>query len=170
MSLDEKAQELRKELENLRQIYKKGDSIIIPALWRVQEIYGYLSDEGLEILANELNTTKEKLLQVATFYHFFHTKPTGKYHIYICTNISCMLNSAYEVVEELRNILKVNENEVTPDGMFSWEEIECIGLCDKPVAGFINMRRITNLNKDNIKDIIENPQKYAPEKPKIELI
>jgi len=163
-------EKLIEEIKKLRQIYNKGNSIIIPALWRAQEIYGYLCDEALEIIANEINTTKEKLLQVATFYHFFHTKPTGKYHIHICTNISCMLNSAYEVVEVLKKELGVDENEITPDGLFSWEEIECIGLCDKPVAGFINRYRLTNLNPENIKEVIKNPQKFAPQKPIIELI
>ncbi|MEO0143566.1 MAG: NAD(P)H-dependent oxidoreductase subunit E [candidate division WOR-3 bacterium] len=163
-------EKLISELEELRKIYNKGESIIIPALWRAQEIYGYLSDEALEVLSSQLNITKEKLLQVATFYHFFHTKPVGKYHIHICTNISCMLSGAYEVVKTLKNELNVDENEITPDGLFSWEEIECIGLCDKPVAGFINRYRLTNLNPENIKEVLKNPEKYAPEKPKIELI
>ncbi len=158
------------EVRQLKEIYNKGESIIIPALWRAQEIYGYLSDSALEVLANELNTTKEKLLQVATFYHFFHTKPTGKYHIHICTNISCMLNGAYDIIEVLKKELNVNENEITSDGMFSFEEIECIGLCDKPVAGFINFHRLTNLNSENMKEVIKNPQKFAPKKYKIELI
>ncbi|MEO0202252.1 MAG: NAD(P)H-dependent oxidoreductase subunit E [candidate division WOR-3 bacterium] len=161
---------LIEELNELRKVYNKGESIIIPALWRAQEIYGYLSDEALDVLSSQLNVTKEKLLQVATFYHFFHTKPTGKYHIYICTNISCMLNRAYEVVESLRKELNVGENEITPDGMFSWEEIECIGLCDKPVAGFINFHRLTNLNPENIKEVIKNPEKFAPKRLRIELI
>jgi len=163
-------EKLLEEVRKLKLIYNKGNSIIIPSLWRAQEIYGYLSDEALEVLANELNTTKEKLLQVATFYHFFHTKPTGKYHIHICTNISCMLNGAYKVLEKLKNELKVEENEITPDGLFSYEEIECIGLCDKPVAGFINRFRLVNLNEENIVEVIRNPQKFAPHKPIIELI
>ncbi len=167
---ESKKQQVLEEIKKLREIYPKGDSVVIPALWKIQEIYGYLHEEGLQVLAEEIGTSVEHLIQVASFYHYFRLKPAGKYQIHICTNISCMLNGAYEIVETLKEKLGVEEGEVTPDGMFSWEETECIGLCDKAPAGFINMTRIVHLDKEKILDIIENPEKYAKEDNKLELI
>lgn len=147
--------ELRKEIEDIKNQFKKGESAIIPALHKVVEKYGYVSEEGAKVVADVLEISLDHVISVATFYQFFKLKPVGKYHFQICTGLTCMINGALDLVHFFNKELGVKENEVTEDGLFSYEIVQCIGCGDKAPAVLMNDQRIEGLKVARLKEMIE---------------
>lgn len=106
-------------------------SAVSPALDLVQEELGYLTQEAMAQVAEALNLDPGYVEGVATFYSLFHLIPVGKHRFYMCTNLACMLRGAQELTEDLRAHLGLKDPDaVTPDGLFSVEEVECLGCCE----------------------------------------
>jgi len=120
---------LAKRFDALVQKYPVKRSALIPMLLYAQDEVGYLSDAVIAEVAQRIGITKLEVRNVATYYSMLRFKPAGKFNIQVCTNISCMLRGAYEVYERFQEELGVGPNGVTPDGLFSVEEVECIGAC-----------------------------------------
>jgi NADH-quinone oxidoreductase subunit E len=96
---------------------------------------GHLTQSSMEYVANFLNMKIIKIYEIATFYSMFNLNPIGKYHIQICTNISCMLQNSYELLDILEKKLEIKSGEKSKDCMFSLKETECLGACtEAPVA------------------------------------
>ena len=103
-------------------------SAVIPLLWRAQEQEGWLSRPAIEFVAEMLGMAYIRVLEVATFYTMFHLAPVGKHHFQLCGTTPCMLRGA----EDLKKVCKSRIGEkhaVSADGLFSWEEVECVGAC-----------------------------------------
>ena len=109
--------------------YPVKRSALIPMLLYAQDEVGYLSDAVVAEIARRIGITELEVRNVATYYSMLRFKPAGKFNIQVCTNISCMLRGAYEVYERFQEELGVGPKGVTPDGLFSVEEVECIGAC-----------------------------------------
>jgi len=92
---------------------------------------------------------------VATYYSMLRFKPAGKYNVQVCTNISCMLRGAYELYERFQDELHVGHKGVTKDGMFSLEEVECIGACCWAPAIQVNYDFHDELTPDQVTGILE---------------
>jgi NADH-quinone oxidoreductase subunit E len=110
--------------------YPQGrqQSAVIPLLWLVQKQEGWVSEPAIQELARMLSMPVIRVLEVATFYTMFHLQPVGKHHLQLCGTTPCMLRGA----EELKKVCKSRIGEkfaVTKDGLFSWEEVECLGAC-----------------------------------------
>ena len=106
-------------------------SAVMPALDIAQEEIGHLTPEAMSEVAHELQLDPGYVQGVATFYTLFHLTPTGKHRFYVCTNLSCMLRGADDVVARLKSEIGVHEpGEVSKDGLFSYEEVECLGACE----------------------------------------
>jgi NADH-quinone oxidoreductase subunit E len=106
-------------------------SAVSPALDLVQEELGYLTPEAMTQVADALAIDPGYVEGVATFYSLFHLQPVGKHRFYMCTNVACMLRGAQELTDELRAHLGLEDPEdVTDDGLFSVEEVECLGCCE----------------------------------------
>ncbi len=119
------------EIQALPARFPQPRSAVVPALDIAQEEVGYLTPEAMVEVAAALKLDPGYVEGVATFYTLFHLKPTGKHLFYVCTNLSCTLRGAGEVVEHLRQSLDLDEpGQVTPDGLFSYEEVECLGACE----------------------------------------
>ncbi len=106
----------------------RKQSAVIPILWLVQKQEGWVSEPAIETIASLLGMAKIRVLEVATFYTMFHLHPVGKHHFQLCGTTPCMLRGA----EDLKKVCKSRiggKMEVTSDGMFSWEEVECVGAC-----------------------------------------
>jgi NADH:ubiquinone oxidoreductase subunit E len=84
----------------------------------------------------------------------YHKKPVGKYHLQVCTNVSCMLRGGVELLKQLKDELKIEEGEVTPDGLFSIEEVECMGACGGAPMMSVNYDYKENLTPEKLKVII----------------
>jgi len=109
--------------------YPVKRSALVPMLLYAQDEIGYLSDAVIAEVAERIGITELDVRNVATYYSMLRFKPAGKYNIQVCTNISCMLRGAYPVYERFQDELGVGPKGVTADGVFSVEEVECIGAC-----------------------------------------
>jgi NADH-quinone oxidoreductase subunit E len=121
--------ELAARFDALVQKYPVSRSALIPMLLYAQDEVGYLSEAVVAEIARRIGITELEVRNVATYYSMLRFKPAGKYNIQVCTNISCMLRGAYEVLDRFREELGIDPHGVTPDGLFSLEEVECIGAC-----------------------------------------
>jgi len=121
-------------LEEIRELpakYPQHRSAVMPALDLAQEELGHLTPEAMSEVAAVLQLDPGYVEGVATFYTLFHLQPVGKHRFYVCTNLSCMLRGADEVMAHLRKAIGVSEpGEVSKDGLFSYEAVECLGACE----------------------------------------
>src|SRR5258708_17948645 len=121
-------------LEEIRELpakYPQPRSAVMPALDLAQEELGHLPPAAMTEVAEALQLDPGYVEGVATFYSLFPLEPVGKHHFYVCTNLSCMLRGANEIVDHLKEKIGVKDpNEVSKDGMFSVEEVECLGACE----------------------------------------
>jgi len=109
--------------------YPLRRSALIPMLLYAQDEIGYLSDAVISEVAMRIGITELDVRNVATYYSMLRFKPVGKYNVQVCTNISCMLRGAYDLYERFQEELGIGHKGVTADGVFSLEEVECIGAC-----------------------------------------
>ncbi len=145
-----------KRLENERKKYPESLAAVMPAIYIAQEQNGYITNEVMTEIADVLGIDKVDVLGVVTFYTMFHTKPVGKYHIQVCTNVSCMLRGGYEIWEYIKSKLGIDNMEVTPDGKFSIEEVECMGACGYAPMIAINEDYYENLTKEKVEEILNS--------------
>ncbi len=119
-------------LEEIRELpakYPQPRSAVMPALDLAQEEAGYLTAEAMSEVAAALKLDPGYVEGVATFYTLFHLQPVGRF--YVCTNLSCTLRGANEIVEHVKTAIGVHEaGELSKDGLFSYEEVECLGACE----------------------------------------
>jgi len=105
-------------------------SAVIALLWRAQEQEGWVTEPAIEVVADMLDMPKIRVLEVATFYTMFHLAPVGKKaHVQVCGTTPCMLRGAEDIKEVCRRRIAHDPHEVSADGDFSWEEVECLGAC-----------------------------------------
>jgi len=148
--------------ENIERINKEilkypvKKSAVMAALYFAQEQNGFISNEVIEEVASLLEMTTEEVLGVVTFYTMYYQKPMGKYHIQVCTNVSCMLRGGYEIWNQVKEKLGIDNMEVTQDGKFSIEEVECMGSCGTAPMLAINEDYFENLSKDKVEEIINS--------------
>ena len=109
--------------------YPVRRSALVPMLLYAQDEVGYLSDAVIAEVAERIGITELEVRNVATYYSMLRFKPVGKYNVQVCTNISCMLRGGYELYERFQEELGIGDKGVTADGLFSLEEVECIGAC-----------------------------------------
>jgi NADH-quinone oxidoreductase subunit E len=119
------------EIKELPAKYPQPRSAVMPALDLAQEELGYLTPEAMSEVAASLELDPGYVEGVATFYSLFHLEPTGKHRFYVCTNLSCMIRGAYGIVDHVKKSIGVSKpDEVSADGLFSYEEVECLGACE----------------------------------------
>ena len=112
--------------------YPEGrqQSAVIPLLWRAQEQEGWVSRPAIEYVANLLGMADIRVLEVATFYFMFQLQPVGSVvHIQICGTTTCMICGAEDLIRVCREKIAPSAHMLSPDGRFSWEEVECLGAC-----------------------------------------
>jgi NADH-quinone oxidoreductase subunit E len=146
--------QLAARFDALVQKYPVKRSALIPMLLYAQDEIGYLSDAVIAEIADRLSITPLEVRNVATYYSMLRFKPAGKYNVQVCTNISCMLRGAYDVYERFQKELGIGHKGVTPDGVFSLEEVECIGACCWAPAIQVNYAFHDELTPEDVPDIL----------------
>ena len=136
--------------------YPARRSALIPMLLYAQDEVGYLSDAVIAEIADRLSITPLEVRNVATYYSMLRFKPAGKFNVQVCTNISCMLRGGYELYERFQRELGIGHKGVTPDGVFSLEEVECIGACCWAPAIQVNYAFHDELKPDDVPDIVSH--------------
>ena len=121
--------QLAARFDALVEKYPVRRSALVPMLLYAQDEIGYLSDAVIAEVAERIGVTELEVRSVATYYSMLRFKPAGKYNVKVCTNISCMLRGGFDVFEKFQEELGIGHKGVTPDGLFSLEEVECIGAC-----------------------------------------
>jgi NADH-quinone oxidoreductase E subunit len=128
MKIEFSSEEL-KRIENIKKHYPEQKAAIMPLLWMAQKKFGWISVDVEKYIAEILELSIAHVHGVASFYTMYFKKPMGKYHIQICTNVSCMLLGGEEIFKHVSEKLGIGHLETTPDGKFSLEEVECMGAC-----------------------------------------
>ena len=143
-----------KTIEEIRQRYPTSQAALLPALWIAQEQYGWISEETMKEIASLLNLPFGHVLGVVSFYTMFHRKPIGKYHLQVCTNVSCQLLGSEKVVDYLSQKCKVELDGTSVDGKYTLSEVECLGSCATAPMMQINEEYFENLTKEKIDHIL----------------
>lgn len=117
------------EVERLKAKYPEPKAAIMPVLWMAQKKWGWLSEDVLRYVGEVLQLPYAHVLGVASFYTMYFKKPMGRHHVQVCTNVSCMLRGGKELYQHVQHKLGVGNNQATADGVFSLEEVECMGAC-----------------------------------------
>ncbi|MDO8550342.1 MAG: NADH-quinone oxidoreductase subunit NuoE [Ignavibacteria bacterium] len=147
-------QENLNRIENEIKKYPVKQPAVMAALWIAQEQNGWISGEVMQEIASILDMTTEDVLGIVTFYTMYHQKPMGRYHIQVCTNVSCMLRGGYEIFDQVKQKLNIRNMQVTEDKIFSLEEVECMGSCGTAPMIAVNEDYYENLDKDKVDKII----------------
>jgi len=131
-------------------------SALLAALHIVQEENGgHLTDALMQAIADYLKIPAIAVYEVATFYMMYDLKPTGKYKLYVCTNIACQLRGSDEIMDHLKKRLKVDKGETTKDGKFTLKEFECLGACIGAPMMQINKDYHENLTPKKVDEILK---------------
>ena len=147
---------LAARFDRLVKIYPMRRSALIPMLMYAQDEVGYLSDAVISEVAARVGITELDVRDVITYYSLMHTKPHGKYHVQVCTNISCMLRGGNELLAHCKQRLGIDNKETTPDKLFSLEEVECIGACSWAPAVQVNYDFHENLTPELMDRVLQD--------------
>ena len=147
-------QERDAEFERLVKRYPTRESMILPALWLTQEQEGWISAEAMAYIADRIGTFASQVYECATFYTMYNLHPMGKNHICICRTLSCWLRGKQEIVDFLKNELGLKPGEISADGKFSLEEVECLGHCGTAPVVQVNGEFHENMDVDKLKSLL----------------
>ena len=148
--------ELAARFDRMVTLYPMRRSALIPMLLYAQDEVGYLSEAVISEVAARIGITELDVRDVITYYSLMRTAPVGKYHVQVCTNISCMLRGGNELLAHCKQRLGIGNKETTPDKLFSLEEVECIGACSWAPAVQVNYDFHENLTADSMDKILED--------------
>jgi NADH-quinone oxidoreductase subunit E len=146
--------QLATRFDALVEKYPMRRSALVPMLLYAQDEIGYLSDAVIAEVAHRIGITELDVHNVASYYSMLRFKPVGKYNVQVCTNISCMLRGAYEVFDRFQEELGIGHKGITRDGLFSLEEVECIGACSWAPAIQVNYAFHDELNPEQVPDLL----------------
>ncbi len=141
--------------------YPVKRSILVPTLLFVQDEVGYLSDEAIAEVAKRVELTELEVRNVISYYSMLTLKPKGKFNIQVCTNICCMLRGGESIFDHCKKKLGIGHKMTTADGMFSLEEVECIGACSWAPAMQVNYDFHENLTPEKVDGILDNYKRKA---------
>ncbi len=153
--------DLEAKLQKLLSHYPEGRkrSAVVPMLMYAQDEVGSVTPELIEEVARRTGTSPLQIDEVVTYYSMLHRKPLGKHHIQVCTNISCLLTGGAELWEHACKRLGIGHREVTADGQFSLEEVECIGACSWAPAIQVNYDFHHDMTPEKLDRLIDELKK-----------
>lgn len=151
------------KIEELKSKYPDKNSAVMPALYIAQEELGSITNDAIHWVAEKIGYAPARVMEVATFYTMYYKKPVGTYHFQVCRTLSCAIRGSKELCETLKKRLHLNPGEVSKDGMWSYEEVECLGSCGTAPMCEINDRFFENLTPEILLEIIEKIQKEKPD-------
>jgi len=148
--------ELAARFDKLVTQYPVRRSALIPMLLYAQDEVGYLSPAVIAEVAVRVGIQENDVQSVLSYYSLLRTKPAGKFNVQVCTNICCMLRGGNELFEHCKKRLGVGNKGVTTDGVFSLEEVECIGACSWAPAIQVNYDFHENLTPESMDSLLDD--------------
>ncbi|MCB0321538.1 MAG: NAD(P)H-dependent oxidoreductase subunit E, partial [Bdellovibrionales bacterium] len=132
-------------------------------LYVVQEEHGCISEEAVQWVSDQVGIAPVHVRELVTFYTMYRSKPLGKYHIQVCRTLACGLCGAKGIMEHLHERLGIEPREVTADGMFSYEYVECLGSCGTGPMCQINDTFFEQLTPSKLEEILVKIEKEKPD-------
>lgn len=146
--------ENKKKFETLLTKYPNKQAALLPTLWLAQKQHGYLALEVQEYVASLLDVSPAHVYGVVTFYTMFKHEPIGKYHLQVCRTLSCALGGAGEIIRHLKEKYNLQEGQVTENGLFSFEEVECLASCGTAPMMQVNEAYFENLTIEKVDQLM----------------
>jgi len=156
------SESLLKKFDELIARYPLKRSALVPLLMYAQDEVGHVSEEVIAEVAKRVDIRPIEVVEVVSYYSMLRRKPAGKHHVQVCTNISCMLRGADDLFEHCCRKLGIKNKQTTPDGLFSLEEVECLGACCGAPALQVNYDFHENLTPEKFDALIEELKKNEP--------
>lgn len=147
--------EEQEELNRILSEFEGQKGVLIPAIQKVQDYYGYLPERGLKKIAETFNMPASKVFGVATFYAQFHLSPRGRWIIRVCLGTACHVRGAERILERVISEIGISSGETTEDLRFTIEPVACIGCCGLAPVLMINEYTHGRLTPDQIPEILE---------------
>ena len=142
--------------------YPLKRSAIVPLLLFAQDEIGYISDEAIEEIARRVDVRPIEVIEDIGYYSMLHRQPIGKYNFQVCTNVSCQLLGGEEILDHCSKRLGIGHKGTTADGLFSLEEVECLGACCGAPAMQVNYDFYENLTPERVDRLIEELKQSGP--------
>lgn len=157
MTYDDKTLEsLREDAAQIVARYPVARSALLPLLHLVQSVDGYVSPDGIEFCASQLDLTSAEVSAVATFYTQYKRRPNGEYQVGVCTNTLCAIMGGDELYRQLSEHLDVDHDQTTPDGKITLERLECNAACDYAPVMMVNWEFFDNQTPESAKRVVDD--------------
>ena len=150
---------LKRKFDEVIARYPVKRSAIVPLLLYAQDEIGHISDEAIEEVARRVEVRPIEVVENISYYSMLHRQPIGKYHLQVCTNISCMLRGGEEILAHCAKKLGIGHKQTTEDRLFSLEEVECLGACCGAPAMQVNYDYHEDLTPEKIDALLEKLRK-----------
>jgi len=144
----------KQRIEELVGRYPRAQAALIPTLYLAQDEFGYLKPEVMSLVARTLDLPLATVLSTAMFYTMLRKKPVGRFHLQICTNVSCYLRGSDELMAAAKAALGIHGGETTPDGLFTLDEVQCLCDCGAAPALQVNRDDFRNMTADSLRNLI----------------
>ena len=151
--------QLASKFETLQTSYPLKRSALVPMLLYAQDEFGFISDEMVAEIAKRLDLNEVQVEETLEYYSMLHRKPWGKNHVQVCTNVACMLRGGNELLDRAKKRLNIGNKQTTSDGVFSLEEVECIGACSWAPAAQVNYDFHENLTEAKMDQVLDEYRK-----------
>ena len=136
--------------------YINPEESLIAILQDVQGLLGYISEDAVKYITEKTGVASSRIMGVASFYAGFRLKPVGKYRIMVCMGTACHVNGSERIGDTVKRVLGIEAGDVTDDGLFSWEEVACLGCCSISPAMMINDTAYGTLTQEKVVSIINS--------------
>ncbi len=146
----------KQQIDRLLTRYPTKQAALLPVLHLAQDQFGYLPDEALELVAQTLELPPAHVFGVITFYTMFHREKPGRNELLVCTNVSCMLRGAYDILGHIEKKLGIKAGETTSDGAFTVVEEECLAACANAPMMICGNDYFLDLTPDKVDVILDN--------------
>src|SRR5271155_1539350 len=156
---------LAAKFDKLQTSYPLKRSALIPMLMYGQDEIGHVSDDLIAEIAKRLDLNTVQVEETLEFYSMLHRKPIGKNHVQVCTNVACMLRGGTQLLAHAKKRLEIGHKQTTADGVFSLEEVECIGACTGAPAIQVNYdfyENVTTLQFDRLIEDLDKGKRPEP--------
>lgn len=152
-----------KRIEEIKAKYPDVKSAVMPALYIAQEELGLINERAIQWVAQKVGMAPVHVMEVATFYTMYYKKAVGRYHVQVCRTLACALCGAKKLSEKLHERLGLKPHEVSADGMWSYEEVECLGSCGTAPMCEINDTFFENLTPEKLDKILDQIKAVQPD-------
>ncbi|MCH7891692.1 MAG: NAD(P)H-dependent oxidoreductase subunit E, partial [Gemmatimonadetes bacterium] len=151
-----KLSDLQPRAEEILQLYEQPKAAMLPLLWLVQENQGYVSQEAEAWVGRILGVARSHVREAVSFYNMFHTKPVGRRELRVCTSLPCLLRGAGNVLDQIKERLKICPGETTPGQEVTLTEVECLCACEMAPMAQLDERFVGPLDDATVATVIQD--------------